>query len=115
MTSTRSKVRTGVPQHINELKGHAIMPSHGKHLIFGPTRELANATKTESRPKLTNATGNQIGVFVEIRSGTKGSHLLLAIETLQVKHLTARNFFEHNANVVAVRVLHSFQAGQVIG
>ena len=31
------------------------------------------------------------------------------IETLQVEHLTTRNFFEHDANVVAVRVLHCFQ------
>jgi hypothetical protein len=33
---------------------------------------------------------------------------------LQVEHLAARNFFEHNTNVVAVCVLHSFQASQAM-
>src|SRR5439155_6676306 len=115
ITSSRSKIRTSVAQHIDQLKRHAVTLSQSKHLIFGPARELANVPVTESRPKLTHTTGNQIGVFLEIGSVTQHADLLLIIETLQVEHLATRNFFEHKANVVAVRVLHSVQASQAIG
>jgi hypothetical protein len=71
--------------------------------------------ETESRPKFTDTACNQIGVFVEICSGTQRADLLRITETLQVEHLATRNFFEHKANVVAVCVLHSFQASQAIG
>ena len=115
ITSSRSKIRAGVAQHIDQLKPHAVTLAKRKHLVFGPARELANVPETESRPKLTDTTGNQIGVFLEIGSGTQRADLLWIIKTLQVEHLATRNFFEHKANVVAVRVLHSVQASQAIG
>ena len=71
--------------------------------------------ETKARPEFADTTGNQISVFLEIGSGTQRADLLRIIETLQVEHLATRNFFEHKANVVAVRVLHSVQASQAIG
>jgi hypothetical protein len=91
------------------------MLSQGEHLVFCTSRELANVPETESRPKLANTPGNQISVFVEVRSGIKRADLLRIIETLQVEHLATRNFFEHNANVVAICVLHCFETAQAIG
>jgi hypothetical protein len=76
---------------------------------------VVNVPETESRPKLTDTTGNQISVFVEVRSSIKRADLLRIIETLQVKHLATRNFFQHKANVVAICVLYSFQASQAAG
>src|SRR6476620_6978948 len=114
ITSARSKIRAGVAQHINQLKRHAITLSQGKHLVLCPARELANVPETESRPKFADTTGNQISVFVKIRSTTKRADLLRTIEALQVEHLAARDFFQHKANTVAVCVLHFFKASQAI-
>ena len=87
ITSSRSKIRAGVAQHIDQLKRHAVTLSQSKHLVLGLARELANVPETESRPKFADTTGNQVGVFVEIRSSTKRADLLRIIETLQVEHL----------------------------
>jgi hypothetical protein len=64
------------------LKRHAVTLSQSKHLVFGPARELANVPETESRPKFTDTTGNQIGVFLEICSGTQRPDLPRITETL---------------------------------
>src|SRR5262245_54585250 len=115
ITSSCSEIRAGVAQHIDQLKPHAIALSQNKHLVLGSARELADVPETLSRPKFTNTPCNQIGIFLEICSGAQRLDLLRIIETLQVEHLAAHNFFEHKANVISVGVLHSFKASQAIG
>src|SRR4029079_4150146 len=110
ITSPRSKIRACVAQHINQLKRHPVMLSQRKHLVFSPARELAHVAETESRPKFADTTGNQIRVFVKIRSGAQRADLLRIIETLEVKHLAPCNPFQNNANVVSISMLRSFEA-----
>ena len=115
ITPARSKIGACVTQHIDQLKPHSVTLSQNKHFIFGPACKLANVSEAKPRPKFTDATGHEVGVFVEIRSSVQGADLMRITKTLQIEHLAARNFFECIANVAAVRVLHSLKFSQVIG
>src|SRR5262249_15898030 len=112
ITSARTQIRAGVAQHIDQLKRHSVTLSESQHFIFATAGEVANLPETESRPKFTDTTGNQIGVFVEIGSGGEGADFLRIIKALQVEHLAACDFFEHHTNVIAVGMLRPIEPGK---
>src|SRR5436190_21521740 len=103
ITSSRSKIRAGVAQHVDQLKRHAITLSQSQHLVLAPVCEVADMPETESRPEFTDTTGNEICVFIEIGGGAKRANFLRITEALEIEHLPARNLLKHDANVVAVR------------
>src|SRR5437763_9433736 len=90
------------------------MSAESKHFIVAAACEAANVPETEPCPEFTNTTGHQICVFVEICSGAKRANFFRITEALQIKHLPARNFFEHHSNVIAVCMLHLIQPKKAI-
>src|SRR2546430_17400546 len=61
--------------------------------------------ETEPCPKLTHTTGNQICVFIQIGSGRERGNFLRIIEALQIEHLAASDFAEHDADIVTIGML----------
>src|SRR5215813_2880058 len=114
ITSSRSKIRASVAQHVDQLQRHAVTLAESKHLVLGAACEIANMPETESRPKFTDTTGHQVRVSIEIGSGAERANFLRITKALKIEHLATSNFFEHDANVVAVCVLRCFQTSKII-
>ena len=70
--------------------------------------------KTESRPKFSDTTSNQIGVFIQIGSCSERANFLRIIEALQIEHLAVSDFLEHDANVLAIGLLHLIEPTKTI-
>src|SRR6266481_2651794 len=98
ITSARSKVGAGVAQHIDQLKRHAVAFAERQHLVLAQACKISNMPETESRPKFTYTTGNQIRVFIQIGSGAKRANFLRVIEALKIEHLATRDLLQHHAN-----------------
>src|SRR5436190_23089787 len=109
ITSARAKIGTDVSQHIDQLKGHAVEFAESQHLILAQAGEIPDMPETEPRPKLTDTTGNQIRVFIQIDSGSERANFLRIIESLQIEHLAASDFAEHDADVVTIGLLDLVQ------
>src|SRR5437762_2803482 len=105
IASARSQIGPGIAQHIDQLKRHAVALAEGQHLVLAPACEVPNVSETEPRPELTYTTGDHIRVFVEIGSCRERASFLWIWEALQIEHLATRDFVEHHANVVAIRLL----------
>src|SRR5437667_10171659 len=105
ITSARSKIRAGIAQHIDQLKRHAVTLAERQHLVFAQPREILNMPETESRPKFTDTTSNQISVLIQIGSCPERADFLRIIETLQIEHLAVSDFLVHAANVVSIGLL----------
>ena len=71
--------------------------------------------ETESRPEFTDTAGNEIGVLIEIGSGAKRVNFLRLTKALEIENLPARNLLEHDANVIAVCMLHLIEPKKAIG
>ena len=71
--------------------------------------------ETKARPKFTDTTGNQIGVFVQIIGRAERANLLRVIEAPQIEHLAVSDFLQHDANIRAIRLLHSLEPCKAIG
>src|SRR5262249_5997625 len=83
-----------------------------QHFIFATAGEVANLPETESRPKFTDTTGNQIGGFVEIGSGGEGPDFLRIIKELQGERPVAWDFFEDHKNVIAGGMVRPIEPGK---
>src|ERR1700741_3837216 len=115
MTSACSKIGPGIAQHIDQLERHSVALAERQHLVLAQAREVSNMPETKERPKFTDTTGNQIGVFVQIGGGAERANLLRIVEALQIEHLATRDFLQHDADVSAIRLLDSLQAYKAIG
>ena len=115
VTSACPKIGPGVAQHIDQLKRHAVPSAESKHFILGAVREIANVAETDSGPEFTDTTGHQIRIFIEIGSGAKRANFRRLAKALEIEHLPARNLFEHDANIIAVCMLHLIEPQKAIG
>src|SRR5262249_13407012 len=105
IASAFSQIRAGVAKHVDQLKRHAVALAEGEHLVLAPPSKVVNMPETESRPKFTYTTGNEISVLIKIGSSAERVNFLRIVETLQIEHLAVRDVFEHHANIGAIRLL----------
>src|SRR6266404_9685205 len=102
ITSSCSKIRTGIAQDVDQLKSHSVALPEIEHLVFAQLRELREMPKTKPRPEFPDTTRDQKGVLIEIGRCGERMNVGGVVEVLQIERLAPRDFLKHGTNFVAV-------------
>src|SRR5260370_33223021 len=91
ITSSGSKIRTGIAQDVDQLKSHSVALPEIEHLLFAQLRERRKIPKAKPRPKFPDTTRDQKCVFIQIGCGGERANIGGVIEILQIERLAPRN------------------------
>jgi len=69
-------------------------------------------TKAKPSPKFTDASGNQVGILVEIGSRRKSPHFFPTPKTFQVQNLTPGDFLENLPDFTTILITQLFEPFQ---